>query len=222
MHSKGTAKSQQARPTNLRKTLTYWTVVIVGAAPALGLIWAFVANQLGANPVNTINNVTGRAAMIFLLASLTFTPVNTIFGLHEEYRVRRALGLWSFAYAALHFLNFIGLDYGFDLQFMLADGVATKPYIIAGAIALLLLTLLAITSNKWSVQRLGIQVWKRLHSTVYGIGVLVILHFFWQAKVAERWEPLLYGLVLALLLVVRIPAVHHWFSSLRRRQPAKS
>jgi methionine sulfoxide reductase heme-binding subunit len=214
MKSKGAAMSNRAHPINWHKLIVFWGVVVLGALPAIWLIWAFFADELGANPVSTINNVTGRAAMILLLASLAFTPVNTIFGLHEEYRVRRALGLWAFAYAALHFLNFVGLDYGFDLQYMLADGVAAKPYIIAGTIALLLLTLLAITSNMWSIRKLGPK-WKRLHSTVYIIAVLVILHFFWQAKVAERWEPLLYGLALALLLIVRIPAVRGRLARLR-------
>lgn len=191
---------------NPLRTVVYWGVVTLGAAPALWLIWGLSLGDLGANPVSTINNVTGRAAMIFLLLSLAFTPVNTIWGLHPYYPVRRALGLWAFAYAALHFLNFVALDYGFDLQFLLADGVAAKPFIIAGFVALLLLAALAITSNRWSMGRLGPN-WKRLHALVYLAGVLVILHFFWQAKVAERWEPLLYGLALALLLIVRIRPV---------------
>jgi sulfoxide reductase heme-binding subunit YedZ len=66
------------------------------------------------------------------------------------------------------------------------------------------------------MRRLG-RNWKRLHRCVYAAGVLAVLHFLWQAKATERWEPLLYALALALLLFVRIPAVRQPIVALRRR-----
>ena len=66
------------------------------------------------------------------------------------------------------------------------------------------------------MRRLG-RNWKRLHKLVYAAGVLAVLHFLWQAKAAERWEPLLYGLALALLLLVRIPVVRRRIVALRTR-----
>jgi len=215
------ALSQQPHPVDRSKTIVFWAAVIAGVLPAIWLIWAFFTNNLGTHPVSTINNVTGRSAMILLLASLAFTPLNTMFDLHWEFRVRRALGLWAFAYASLHFLNFVGLDYGFDIQFMQADGIATMPYIIVGFVALVLLVPLALTSNTWSFKRLGYRGWRRLHSIVYLIAVLVMIHFFLQAKVAERWEPFLYSLVLALLLIVRIPAVSRRLAGIRGGQQRK-
>ena len=119
--------------------------------------------------------------------------------------MRKALGLYAFLYASLHLLNFVGLDYGFDLGFIAQDALLDKPYILAGLLALLILLPLAITSTRGWMKRLG-RNWKRLHQLVYGAGVLAVLHFFWQAKVAERWEPLLYGLALALLLIGACPA----------------
>jgi sulfoxide reductase heme-binding subunit YedZ len=73
---------------------------------------------------------------------------------------------------------------------------------------------LAITSTKGWMKRLG-RNWKKLHYAAYVIAVLVIFHFLWQAKAAERLEPLLYGLGLALLLIVRIPAVRRSIARLR-------
>jgi len=66
------------------------------------------------------------------------------------------------------------------------------------------------------MRRLG-KNWKRLHRFVYVAGVLVGLHFLWQAKATERWEPLVYAAILALLLFVRIPAVRQWLVTQRKR-----
>jgi len=190
------------------RNLWIYRIVLVGAAlPLVYLVVGLFSDSLGPMAVRTILNVTGRTAVILLLLSLTWTPVNTIFKLGLERRLRRMLGLGSFAYAMLHFLTFVGLDYGFNIQFLLSDGIASMPFIVVGFLALLLMVPLAVTSTPWAFQRLGYRNWRRLHSLAYLIGVLVVVHFFWQAKAVERWEPLLTGLVLALLLIVRIPPI---------------
>jgi sulfoxide reductase heme-binding subunit YedZ len=198
------AATRRVRPPDWRKEIVFWGVHAVALAPGLWLLWAFFTSNLGTDPVNTLNNITGRTAMIALLGSLACTPLNTLFGFREALSVRRALGL----------LNFVGLDYGFDVGFILADGIVTKPYIVVGFAALLLMAPLAITSTKGWMKRLG-RNWKKLHYAAYVIAVLVIFHFLWQAKAAERLEPLLYGLGLALLLIVRIPAVRRSIARLR-------
>jgi sulfoxide reductase heme-binding subunit YedZ len=90
------------------------------------------------------------------------------------------------------------------------------PYILAGSLALLILTALAITSTRGWMRRLG-RKWKRLHRLVYAAGMLAVLHFLWQAKAAEREEPLIYAAVLALLLLVRTPPVRRWLVVQRTR-----
>ena len=195
----------------------FWLAVNIAASLQLIILLRdFWQDNLGVDPVNTINNATGRAAIVLLLLSLAATPANTIFGFRKGLTVRKALGLWAFLYASFHLLNFVGLDYGFDLGFMLQDAVLNKPYILAGSLALLILLPLALTSTRGWMRRLG-RNWKRLHQFVYGAGVLAVLHFLWQAKAAERWEPLLYGLALALLLVVRIPMVRRRIVAVRTR-----
>ena len=91
--------------------------------------------------------------------------------------------------------------------------VVKRPYITVGFAAWLLLVPLAITSTKGWIKRLG-RNWARLHTLVYAIGVLVILHFWWLVKSDIR-EPLLYASILALLLGWR---GWKWFS--RRRKAA--
>ena len=80
-----------------------------------------------------------------LLASLAVTPVNTVTGWRAVVGLRKTLGLYAFGYATLHLLVFVGLDYGFSLKYILADGLPTKQYIVVGFLALLILLPLAIT-----------------------------------------------------------------------------
>jgi sulfoxide reductase heme-binding subunit YedZ len=208
--------SQQPRTFgNYVKAHWFWLAVTVAAAmPLVMLIWDFAHGTLSVDPVNAINNRTGRTAIVILLAGLACTPVNTVTGFRKALTVRKTLGLWAFFYAGLHLLNFVGLDYFFDFQAILQDAVLNKPYILAGLGALLILVPLAITSTRGWMRRLG-RNWKRLHRFVYTAGILAVLHCLWQAKAAERAEPLLYGLVLALLLILRIPAVRQAIVTLR-------
>jgi sulfoxide reductase heme-binding subunit YedZ len=185
-------------------------IVHIGAwLPLLWLIWRWYTDDLGTDPVNTINNVTGRTAIVLLLLCLATTPAYIIFGWRRALTVARPLGVYAFMYAGLHFLNFIGLDYALELDLALKDGVLEKPYIFVGLTALVLLTALAITSTRAWMRRLG-KNWKRLHRLVYLIGILVAFHFLWQAKAAERVDPALYGLALLFLLVVRLPPIRKW------------
>lgn len=195
----------------LKKNWFWWAVTLAALTPLGLLAWRTLTNDLGVDPVNTINNLSGRAAMIALFLSLACTPLNTIFGFRKALTVRQSLGLIAFAYASLHLFNFVGLDYGFDWNLIFQDAVLDKPYILAGSFALLILIPLAITSTRGWMKRLG-KKWKRLHRLVYGAAVLVVLHFLWQAKAGEHWEPLIYAGVLTLLLTVRIPPVRRRLS----------
>jgi sulfoxide reductase heme-binding subunit YedZ len=196
----------------------WWLANALAAWPLVLMVWEYSLGTLGIDIVNAINNRTGRAAVILLVASLACTPLNILFGWRQVLTLRKSLGLWAFFYALLHLLNFVGLDYAFNLGHILQDAVLSKPYILAGLASLLLLLPLALTSTRGWMQRLG-RNWKRLHRLAYGAGALAVLHFLWQAKAAERWEPLLYAAGLSLLLLVRIPSVRHaivrWRTSLR-------
>jgi sulfoxide reductase heme-binding subunit YedZ len=201
-------RKEQTRSEWLREN---WLRVVVHIGvwlPLLWLVWRFFNDDLGVEPVVTIQNITGRTALILLLLSLAATPLYIVFNFRQGIKVRRALGLYAFMYAGLHFINFVALDYGFDVGFIFEDGIPQKPYILVGLIALILLVSLAVTSTKGWMRRLK-KNWTRLHWLIYPIGVLVIFHFLWQAKAAERFEPLVYAAILALLLIVRVPPIRH-------------
>lgn len=199
--------------TYIRKHWLWLLVQVVAIAPLLVLGWNTLQGNLSVNPIDDFTNLTGTTAILFLLASLAVTPINTVTGWRQITTVRKTLGLWAFAYATLHFFVFVGLDYGFSLRYILADGLPSKPYIIAGLAALLILLPLAITSTKGWQKRLG-RTWKKLHRWVYAAGILAVIHYIWVAKVAFG-KPTLYAVILAVLLVARIPVVRTWLSKLR-------
>ena len=72
----------------------------------------YFLGNLSVNPIQDIEQRTGRAAVTLLVLSLMCTPFNTLFGWKELLKRRRALGLYTFMYASIHVLIFLYLDYG--------------------------------------------------------------------------------------------------------------
>jgi sulfoxide reductase heme-binding subunit YedZ len=204
----------------MQKLKAHWLQILthVGALLPLAILaWDYAQNQLTANPIREITIRTGRSAIVLLLLSLACTPIYTLFGFAPVLRLRRPLGLYAFLYAGLHGLTFVGLDYGFDLA-LIGQELLQKRFVQVGVLAFLILVPLAITSTRGWVARLG-KNWKRLHRLVYLAALLAGVHFLWAVKADVR-VPLLYGAVLAVLLVARIPAVQNavrgWRGGLRR------
>ncbi|MBN1430391.1 MAG: sulfoxide reductase heme-binding subunit YedZ [Anaerolineae bacterium] len=184
---------------------------------ALWLIIDAATGNLTANPIQAATQRTGKIALILLSFSLACAPLSNIPGLNQFGRVRRALGLYAFLYASGHFVLFVGVDYGFNLRFIWADA-AGKPYIWTGLAAWLILLALAVTSFRWWMRCLG-KTWKRLHRLVYLAAPLVILHYVWARKgnlltvSGDMVQPLLFGLLIALLIAVRISAARRVVAS---------
>jgi sulfoxide reductase heme-binding subunit YedZ len=176
---------------------------------------------LSFNPIREITLRTGRYALIMLILSLACTPVYLVSRFRPLLRMRRALGLYAFMYAGLHLLTFVGLDFGFNLGYVVEE-IAQRRFIQVGLLSFLILLPLATTSFRWWIRRLG-KNWKRLHRLVYLATLLAVLHFVWLVKGDYR-QPLAYGSVLVLLLLVRIPAVQRVLIRLRDslRRPEQS
>ncbi|HEY7752360.1 MAG TPA: protein-methionine-sulfoxide reductase heme-binding subunit MsrQ [Steroidobacteraceae bacterium] len=161
--------------------------------------------DLGANPVEKVQDTLGIWGLRFLLLTLAVTPLREWFRWPRLLAFRRMLGLFAFAYIALHFLWYLFVDQAFDWRQLLAD-IAKRPYITLGFTALALLAPLAWTSTDRAMRRLG-RRWQRLHRLVYPAAVLGCVHFWWQVK-ADIREPLFYAAVAALLLGWRLQ--RHW------------
>jgi sulfoxide reductase heme-binding subunit YedZ len=196
------------------------TVHVAGWFPLVRLMIEYFTQHLTANPVQALEQHTGIQALIFLLLSLSCTPLASIFGWKELTQRRKALGNYGFLYAALHVLTFFVIDYGLNLDAVWVD-IRNKPYIIIGATAFLMLLPLAFTSFKYWQKRLG-KNWKRLHRLVYIISPLVVLHFLLTIKgnflrlYGNFTQPLIYGGVVLLLLVLRVRKVKLTLITLRQ------
>jgi sulfoxide reductase heme-binding subunit YedZ len=161
--------------------------------------------DLGANPLETVTHGTGDWALRFLLLTLAMTPLRRLLHRSWPLRMRRMLGLYAFFYASLHFLIWLVLDQELSWHNILGD-IAKRPYITVGFTAWLLLVPLAATSTRWAMRRLG-RRWTRLHRLVYPTAVLAVVHYLWLVK-ADLFEPLLYGAILAVLLLARLRLPH--------------
>lgn len=157
--------------------------------------------DLGANPVEKVQDTLGIWGLRFLLLTLAVTPLRVLFGWPRLQAFRRMLGLFGFAYIALHFLWYLFVDQAFDWRQLLVD-VAKRPYVTVGFTALLLLVPLAWTSTNRAMRRMG-RRWQQLHRLVYPAVVLGCVHFWWQVKADVR-EPLVYAAIAAALLAWRL------------------
>lgn len=183
-----------------------------GWLPLIIMIVAWSTGNLTFNPVQAATIRTGRTAIIFLILSLSITPINTLFGLRQLIPLRRWLGLYAFLYAAVHVSIFTGVDYGFDLV-LLREAILEKPYAFVGAATFLILLPLALTSTQGWMRRLK-KNWKRLHRLVYVAGPLATIHYAWAQK-ADIRIPIAVGILILILLVLRIGIVRTWASRVR-------
>lgn len=174
----------------------------IALVPLAFLIYRAMTNDLGANPIETINRYTGDWVLRFLMITLAVTPLRRLTGWNGLLRYRRMLGLFAFFYACLHFLSYAWLDQYFVLADIVQD-VAKRPYITVGFASFLMLIPLALTSTNAMIRRLGARRWQRLHRLVYLVGIGGVVHFLWLVKSDIR-EPLVYAAVLAVLLGFRL------------------
>ncbi len=162
---------------------------------------------------------SGKWGIRFLLLSLTMTPLHTYLRWSLGLKLRKSLGLWAFAFAGLH------LTYSAIERWEAIRSVTKIPwpwalwsmdhFIVLGLSGLTLLTALAVTSNKWSMRRLG-KNWKRLHRSVYAAGIAAVAHGLLAPTMSKKVfvrdpeaasELRVYLVILAILLLVRIPPV---------------
>ncbi len=189
-----------------------WLVYLAGFIPAIYYIWAGVTNQLGADPIATLENALGEWALIMLIAGLSVTPLLRIFGV-SLVKFRRAIGLVAFAYVVLHFTTYLWLDRQWDWGAIWGD-ILKRPYITIGTLAFFLLLPLALTSNNRAISKLGAHSWRKLHRLVYPAALFGAVHY---ALLKKTWqlEPLLYVAAVVALLTWR------WVAKSKKRRQAE-
>ena len=164
--------------------------------------WDASFGELGANPTEFFIRTTGVLTLVFLLITLSVTPLRKYYGWNNLIKFRRMLGLYAFFYGFLHLVAYSIFDKSFSLSAVAAD-VWQRPFILVGMLAFFLLLPLAITSTNGMIKRIGGKNWARLHKATYAAAILGVIHF-WMIVKSDVFYPFLFGLILAGLLGYRI------------------
>lgn len=154
---------------------------------------------------------SGKWALRFLLFCLAITPLNTYFGWRNGIPLRKPAGLWAFGFTVLHVVHLLAEENGYGWRMV---SFPPQPVIVLGLVGLIILTMLAVTSNQRAMKWLG-KRWKRLHRLVYFAGGTVVFHAILATngkKIALSdpdtiYEINLYLVILIVLLALRIPFV---------------
>lgn len=163
---------------------------------------------------------SGKWAIRFLLVCLAMTPLNSYFGWRSVIKLRKPAGLWAFAFALVH------------VAYLIREGrldifayVTQQLYIALGVVGLVVLSALALTSNRWTMRRLG-KWWKRLHRLVYAAGIAVTTHSILAVTMSKKimvrdprynMEGYIYLAVLVVLLTVRLPVARRMVKAIAAR-----
>ncbi|PWL17204.1 protein-methionine-sulfoxide reductase heme-binding subunit MsrQ [Falsochrobactrum shanghaiense] len=187
---------KQARPWAWK----VWALYALGFVPACWAFYQGATGGLGADPVKSFEHILGLWALRFLILTLLVTPIRDLTGI-SLLRYRRALGLLAFYYALMHFSAYMVLDQALNIPAILAD-ITRRPFITIGMASFALLIPLALTSNNYSIRKLG-RRWNRLHKLVYIAIAGGAVHFLLSVK---SWpaEPVIYAAIVAALLAWRL------------------
>ncbi len=201
-------------------------VFLLGLVPLYGMVWSYRTNNLGADPVQSIQHWTGDWTIWMLIASLAITPIRRVLPkLGWLIRFRRMIGLFAFFYATLHLLTYLLLGSGLDLRAVLDalshgdvstvrqqwaevwpttyEDISKHAFIQLGLLAYTILLALAVTSPQWIMRKMGGRPWRTLHRTAYAAAVLGAIHYWLMVKkgVLTPWKD---TAVIAVLLLARI------------------
>ena len=177
-----------------------FTICLLPALQAIGdtLGWT---GDLGANPVEALQDHFGNWGLRFIMIALAVTPLRQLTGRNWLTRFRRMLGLFAFFYVLMHFLVWLVLDQSLRWSAILED-IVERPFITLGFAALLTLSAMAATSTAGMRRRLG-RRWQQLHYGVYLVGILGVWHYWWQVK-KDISGALIYAAILSVLLSYRL------------------
>lgn len=186
----------------LRRVPT-WPIYIVMILHFCWLFYRGAAGLTGPEPIKVLEHALGDIAIQLFIVVLAITPLRKLTGLNLI-KLRRALGLAVFFYVTTHLLVWLVLDVGIISQIW--SDLLKRPYITIGMLGFVLLVPLAVTSNNWSIRKLGPLRWNRVHKLTYAAVLFGAIHNVMVQKVWELESVLYLSIILALLaLRVRLP-----------------
>jgi len=181
-------------PMNLGQA-KYWIWALL-SVPFVLICARFAADMIS---YGQVLHQTGLWSAGLLVAAVAITPLRRLFKAATWFVAivphRRALGVASFAYAALHTGVYLERKWGADL--IVKEGIEVP--LATGWLALAIFVALAVTSNDASVRFMG-RSWKQLHRYVYAATILVFAHW-WLAT----FDPAMAYVFATVLLVTQSP-----------------
>ena len=184
---------------NTIRKIPPWTIYVASFLYVVWLFYLGMTGGLGPEPINTLERELGITALQVVIIGLAVTPLRRQFKINLM-KHRRAIGVSAFFIVTTHLLVWLLLDLQ-SLERIWAD-ILKRPYITIGMIGFVLMLPLGLTSNNWSVRKLG-PMWRSLHKLTYLVAVLGGVHFVMVAK-GFQLEPLIYLGIIAGLLLIRM------------------
>lgn len=192
---------------------------IWAAGPLLELMIRLASDGLGANPQEEILRGLGRQTLVILCLVLAMPLLGRIAPqtrLASLVRHRRTMGLWAYAYSIIHVLAYLQFEHDLAWAAIWSD-FWSRPFVTVGLVCLVAMSLLALTSNRWSMRKLG-QRWKSLHRLIWVIVLLAILHYaLHKAGKNDFTQPLLFLVAWCGLLLTRFRST--WSTKKRGVRP---
>ncbi len=153
----------------LNSPYAFWLLLALPSIPmTMGLI--------SSGDAESLLHPTGEFAARFMIIAMIISPFRLMFPKNRFWRWmmrrRRYLGVAAFAYAFAHTLLYI-VDMG-SLANVLGEALLLGIW--TGWLAMFIFIPLAITSNDFSVKRMG-RNWKRLQQTIYIAAIGTLLHW---------------------------------------------
>jgi sulfoxide reductase heme-binding subunit YedZ len=169
--------------------------------PCFYWVYLIFFSDLGADPAKSLNHKTGEIALYYILLNLLIGVLISFklkFPAWSRFLLlsRRYLGVLSFLILICHVFLYFAME---SFTAKAVEQIYTKNYLIAGGLAFTILAVLAITSNDFSVRKLKMKNWKRVHRAVY------VASFFFSAHVLliEKADLVKYGAIVASLWTIQ-------------------
>ncbi|ALI55922.1 protein-methionine-sulfoxide reductase heme-binding subunit MsrQ [Celeribacter marinus] len=191
---------------NAVRRIPAWPLYIVAVIPPVAMFYWAITGQLGVDPVKNLEHEMGQLGLQVLILTLAITPLRKYAGVNLI-KFRRALGVIGFAYIFLHLLVWLVLDV--QILSQIIKDILKRPYITIGMAGFVMMLPLAVTSNNWSIRKLGSK-WRVLHKLFYPAILLGAVHFVMLVK-GWQIEPLVYLAIVTILLALRVK----WSARLR-------
>lgn len=167
--------------------------------------WLYLGffSSLGAEPIVTLNIQTGYVTLTLFLCGLWLGQAQRFLASHSIpsgwsyfyrwiYLRRRSLGIATGIYALMHFSTYLGKESFAPKAF---EQIYTKVYLSVAFVALMILTVMTLTSNNLSVRLLK-KKWKSVHRWVHLAALLILVHVL---LIEKGNIPLLLGMTLPIL-----------------------